>query len=144
VVQGVTEAAVRALLARGSGRNFAATHAGDLDPRLAPRLLPGDPETARLTLQAAIARMARWRVESAGGPVVHATRRTRLFRFVDDIYLLLEPAGAPGRAETRVLARSGSRVGRGDLGQNRRNLAELWRALEAAGARPEHAGARGG
>ena len=131
----MTEAAVRALLARGSGRNFAATRAGDADPRLSPRLMPGDPEAARLAVQSAVARMPRWRVESASGTVVHATRRTRLFRFVDDVHLVLEPAGTSGRPETRVLARSGSRVGRGDLGQNRRNLAELWRALEALGAR---------
>jgi uncharacterized protein (DUF1499 family) len=58
--------------------------------------------------------------------VIWATRRTRLFRFVDDIYLLLLPA----HDSTVVFARSASRVGRGDLGQNRRNLGELWAAME--------------
>jgi uncharacterized protein (DUF1499 family) len=59
---------------------------------------------------------------------VQATRTTRIFRFVDDISVLLEPAVGG----TAVAARSGSRIGRGDLGQNRRNLAELWEALGLA------------
>jgi uncharacterized protein (DUF1499 family) len=66
-----------------------------------------------------------WRVVGQAAGVVQATRTTRLFRFVDDISILLEPASGG----TAVSARSGSRVGRGDFGQNRRNLAELWQAL---------------
>jgi len=75
----------------------------------------------------AVAMLPRWRVTGRGGAVIRATRTTRVFRFVDDVLLLLEPAAGG----TLVHARSASRVGRGDLGQNRRNLAELWRALGA-------------
>ena len=73
----------------------------------------------------AIGGLRRWQVTGREDAVVRATRTTRLFRFVDDVLLLLEPA----HGGTRVSARSASRVGRGDLGQNRRNLAELWRVL---------------
>jgi uncharacterized protein (DUF1499 family) len=66
-----------------------------------------------------------WRLVGRCDGVVQATRTTRLFRFVDDVSILLEPVAGG----TALSARSGSRVGRGDLGQNRRNLAELWRAL---------------
>ena len=75
----------------------------------------------------AIRTLPRWRVTERAGSVIRATRTTRLFRFVDDIVVLLEPAAGG----TRVLARSASRVGRRDFGQNRRNLAELWHALGA-------------
>jgi uncharacterized protein (DUF1499 family) len=48
-----------------------------------------------------------------------------MWRFVDDIFVRLEPfAGG-----TRVHARSRAGLGVGDLGQNRRNLLELLRAL---------------
>jgi len=118
-------AEVRALIARGSGRNWAATVPGADDPRLRPRLLPMPAEQAADAVIRAIAGLRGWRVAGREGPVLRATRTTRLFRFVDDVLLLLEPVPEG----TRIQARSASRVGRGDLGQNRRNLAELWRAL---------------
>ena len=71
--------------------------------------------------------LPRWRVEEAdaGTGQVHLTRRTFLFRFVDDVRLQLE--AVPGG--TRLRGRSQSRVGRTDLGQNRRNLKQLIRRL---------------
>jgi uncharacterized protein (DUF1499 family) len=57
--------------------------------------------------------------------ILHVTRRTRVFRFVDDITIqLTEEAGG-----TRVDAESKSRFGKGDLGQNPRNLRELRKGL---------------
>jgi uncharacterized protein (DUF1499 family) len=117
---------VRALLARGSGRNFAATSPAADDPRLRPHMLPLGPEPAGERVARAVAGIRGWRVLGRGDGVIQATRTTRLFRFVDDVSILLEPAAGG----TAVSARSGSRIGRGDLGQNRRNLAELWRALD--------------
>jgi uncharacterized protein (DUF1499 family) len=46
---------------------------------------------------------------------------------VDDVRLTL----TPGTDGTVVHAESRSRVGLGDLGQNRRNILELWRAIRA-------------
>jgi uncharacterized protein (DUF1499 family) len=72
--------------------------------------------------------LPRWRVEEDDEPgKVHLTRRTPLWGFVDDIRLRFLAAG-PG---TLIHARSQSRVGIGDFGQNRRNILELWAALRA-------------
>jgi uncharacterized protein (DUF1499 family) len=120
-----TPGEVRALLARGSGPNFAATSPSAADPRLRPRLLPLSPGPAADRVVRALATMHGWRLVGRRDGVVQATRTTRAFRFVDDVSILLEPTAGG----TVLSARSGSRVGRGDLGQNRRNLAELWRAL---------------
>jgi uncharacterized protein (DUF1499 family) len=116
---------VRALLARGSGSNFAATSPAASDPRLRPRLLSLAPEAAGEQVARAITGIRGWRVVGRRDGVVQATRTTRVFRLVDDISILLE-AAAGG---TAVSARSASRIGRRDLGQNRRNLGELWQAL---------------
>jgi uncharacterized protein (DUF1499 family) len=56
---------------------------------------------------------------------IHLVRRTRLFRFADDVYLTWSEM--PGGI--RLDARSQSRIGKGDLGQNRRNILELFNKL---------------
>jgi uncharacterized protein (DUF1499 family) len=116
---------VRGLLAQGSGSNYAATSPAATDPRLRPRVLPMPPAAAADRVAGALAALRGWRLVGRSDGVIQATRTTRLFHFVDDISILLEPAAGG----TAVSARSGSRIGRGDLGQNRRNLGELWRAL---------------
>jgi uncharacterized protein (DUF1499 family) len=76
----------------------------------------------------AIRSLPRWRIESQdeSSGIIRATRRTRLFRFVDDVTIRVETL-ADG---ARVHARSQSRVGKGDLGQNRRNLLEFFAAVK--------------
>lgn len=123
-----TPVEVRALLARGSGRNFAATTPAANDDRLRPRVLPLPVEIAGERVAQALAGVRGWRVVGRRDGVIQATRTTRLFRFVDDVSILLEPAAGG----TAIAVRSASRVGRGDLGQNRRNIAEIWRALGLA------------
>ena len=120
-------AVVSELLAGGSGPNIAATTAGADDPVLRPHLLPLEPAEAATRIGEVMARMPRWRLRDRNGPVLWAVHSTRLIGFRDDVLLLL--TGQPGR--TRIDARSASRLGRSDLGQNRRNLAELWRGLGA-------------
>src|SRR5437879_2640946 len=107
-------------------RNWADTdEPGRPDP--APLELPLAPAEALARVEATVRGLARWHVEAVdpAGGVVRATRRSRLWRFVDDVVVRLE--ATPGG--TRVHARSQSRLGKGDLGQNRRNLLELFRAL---------------
>jgi uncharacterized protein (DUF1499 family) len=116
---------VRALLAQGSGPNFAATSPAATDPRLRPRVLPLPPAAAADRVAGALAALRGWRLVGRSEGVIQATRTTRVIHLVDDISILLEPAVGG----TAVSARSGSRIGRRDFGQNRRNLAELWRAL---------------
>jgi uncharacterized protein (DUF1499 family) len=122
---------VLGLLKQGSGPNVAATVPGADDRRLQPRTCPGKASgIARLTEQA-ITPLPRWEVVAGRSGVIWLTRRSRL-GFVDDVYLLLVPTGD----STVVFARSASRVGRYDLGQNRRNLGELWKALDRAPGSP--------
>ncbi len=113
------------LLEQGSGSNIAATADGAADPRLRPHVYPLSPVQTAHAVVDAIDSLPRWEVIAGRDGVIWATRRTRLFRFVDDVYLLLLPA----HDSTVVFARSASRVGRGDMGQNRRNLGELWEAM---------------
>lgn len=124
----LSESAVRALLAKGSGRNFAASADASEDPRLVPLTVRASLTDMDSRIRASLGALPRWRLEAADGPVYWATRRTRLFRFTDDIYILVEPA----ERDSILRFWSGSRVGRGDLGQNRRNINELRTALLAA------------
>ncbi len=107
----------------------------DLDeggtPELQNVVLPLSAEQTVARLQAVVPALRGWRVEKIEGEQIHLTRTTRLCRFVDDIHLRLEvvPQG------TRLHGHSQSRVGLSDLGQNRRNLLELVRALrQSAGS----------
>ncbi len=59
---------------------------------------------------------------------LHLVRTTRLFRFADDIRVQLSSVDD----STRLTAQSQSRLGKGDLGQNPRNLKELLRGLQSA------------
>ena len=96
---------------------------------LQPVILPGSIPEALRHIEQAVPRLPGWRVESSD-PVqgtMHLTRTTRLFKFVDDIRLKLEPVESGG---TRLKGRSQSRVGLSDFGQNRRNLRELITELE--------------
>jgi uncharacterized protein (DUF1499 family) len=99
------------------------------DPALAPPELSLAPGVAQARLEAVLRALPRWRLEAsdAAAGTLRATRRSRLWRFVDDVIIRLEPTPAG----TRVHARSQARAGVGDLGQNRRNLLELFHALRS-------------
>ena len=101
------------------------THA-DLVPLRVP--LPEREVRSRIVAKIA-AGVPGWRVEDAKDSAgrIHLTRRTRICRFVDDVWLTLTPE-EEGQV-TRIDAESRSRVGVGDLGQNRRNIMELWSLL---------------
>lgn len=78
-------------------------------------------------LRAAVEGIPRCRVEELERDVLHATCRTLVFRFVDDVHLRIDrEAGA-----TQV--RSASRVGHSDLGVNARRVETLRRALTPDG-----------
>ncbi len=78
-----------------------------------------------------------WTLESIRGTdrtnEIHLTRKTRLFRFTDDIHVRLSQL-----ADGSVLftAKSQSRVGKGDLGQNPRNLKELLQGAQKISSSP--------
>ena len=110
--------------------NVAETTTAARDPLLRPLVVPKPPvETAEL-VKRCVGELARWELAHARidttRAVLACVRVTRLLRFRDDITIEIEPI-AHG---SLVTATSRSRVGRGDLGQNPRNLRELMRVLK--------------
>lgn len=94
---------------------------------LAPLVVTQVPDAAAELVKKAVGNLPRWRVESETTGQLKLTRRTRLMGFIDDVTVTFEPAGSG----TMIHAASRSRVGVGDLGQNRRNILELWAAVRA-------------
>ena len=92
---------------------------------LAPVVVPQPPEQAAELVRRAVAMLPRWRVESESPGELKLTRRTQVMKFMDDVTVTLIAAGSG----TMIHAASKSRVGKGDLGQNRRNILELWAAI---------------
>jgi uncharacterized protein (DUF1499 family) len=109
-------------------RNFAETDETG-DSELSNIILPVPLADAVRQVESTVQLLPRWHIESINptAGTFHLTRRTRLFRFVDDVHLTLEPI----ESGTRLRGRSQSRLGFTDLGQNRRNLLQLVRALRA-------------
>jgi uncharacterized protein (DUF1499 family) len=116
---------VLALLKQGSSAAVAATAPDARDPHLRPHTYSGRASEVARCVEQAITPLPRWEVVTGRNGVIWATHRTRL-GFVDDVYLLLLPSAD----STVVFARSASRVGSYDFGQNRRNLAAVWTALD--------------
>lgn len=88
----------------------------DLDDRLEPAL-------AFAGVREAVQALPRTRIAEESPGYLRAESRSRLLRFVDDLELELH-AG-----ERRIAVRSASRVGRSDLGVNRRRVEALRAAL---------------
>ena len=91
------------------------------------------PELAELVIAAA-RELPRWKlVEQSSGSTataLHFVRTTGLMGFQDDIRVRIVAATDGG---SELSAESRSRVGKGDLGQNPRNLRELLDKVRAAG-----------
>jgi uncharacterized protein (DUF1499 family) len=112
-------------LARWFSRNWANT-LEPTHPDLSPLCLPGLLEDASAIVKRAAGLLRGWRLEERNTAAeLRFTRRTRVFRFVDDVVVHLEPAASG----TLIHVSSKSRLGKGDLGQNRRNILELFRAI---------------
>ncbi|KAA1257720.1 hypothetical protein LF1_02090 [Rubripirellula obstinata] len=88
--------------------------------------LPGSPVEIAGKLNVAFDSHRQWETISQAGKddqiVLHAIRRTKLFGFVDDVRIELS---SDQDGQTRLYASSRSRVGKGDLGQNARNLQQM-------------------
>jgi len=120
-------------LLRGFTINYAELNSEDSDPLLRPQVFTASVTDVADRFANAIQQVAGWQIESREQVDetirMHLTRRTRIFRFVDDIQVKIEPHEP---AAAIVYAHSQSRLGKGDLGQNRRNLRELNQTLIAA------------
>jgi uncharacterized protein (DUF1499 family) len=88
------------------------------------------PERVAKAVEAALAKLPRWDLVGSGhgqaGHRLEAVHTTRAFRFKDDVSVRIWREGE----RTRVSVRSKSRIGKGDFGQNARNIRELLAALD--------------
>ncbi len=106
-------------------------------PDLIPRSYGAKPDVVFDAALHAIHRLPRWALVShrleAGE--IRAEATSRLFRFVDDVTVRVRAEGD----QTVVSVRSASRVGKGDFGQNARNILTFFEALDVQLQRPaEH------
>jgi uncharacterized protein (DUF1499 family) len=96
-------------------------------PDLSPLAVPLGESDAVDLVRTAVRTLPRWAVVETTPVGLHLTRWTRLWRFTDDVTVTFTAAPVG----TLIHAESRSRVGTGDLGQNRRNIRELFRAIRA-------------
>jgi uncharacterized protein (DUF1499 family) len=110
-------------------QNYAETSPDAADPALRPIEIAGPPDELTAAVARAVARLPRWvqgsQEVSGDATVLRLVRTTPLMRFQDDITVRVRPSARGSRLE----ASSKSRVGKGDLGQNPRNLRELLTAV---------------
>lgn len=93
--------------------NCVSSLAQDATHRVEPLPLDGSPEEALARLREIIEAMPRATVDEVGQTHLKARFRSRLFRFVDDLDLVVDAQAG------RIHIRSASRVGKSDLGVNR-------------------------
>ena len=138
-------------LVRDLTTNRAATQESAADPNLRPLRLAATADQVLQALEAFAESHSRWRITSRettdeGCRVMRFVRTTRLFRFKDDIVVTIRSDSQESAGEILVVdVASGSRIGKADFGQNRRNIRELTshltRTLSDAGgtvASPPH------
>lgn len=111
--------AERSLTPCPSTPNCVSTQAPADDPthRAEPIPVPGSPEGAMAAVLTALQTLPRCEVVERDERYVHAVVTSRWFRFKDDVELLVD--------DEHIHYRSASRVGRSDLGVNRRRMDAL-------------------
>jgi uncharacterized protein (DUF1499 family) len=112
--------------------------AADPGHYVAPLAIPGDPEAAWAALVAAVRAAPRSHIVAERPGYLHAEYASRVFGFVDDVELQLDPSAK------LVHVRSASRVGYSDLGVNRARIEALRARLVASGVPAGSGGAAGG
>lgn len=114
--------------------NFATTSASAKKPSLHPIISDQQPPELADLVATAAEQLPGWeltgREEGPDDTTLQFIRTTRLMRFKDDITVRIRPVSDGQQpAKYEVSAESQSRVGKGDFGQNPRNLAELMDTL---------------
>lgn len=105
--------------------NCVSSMATDPAHHVEPLPVVGSPETVMFELERIVRAMPRTRIVSSTGKRIRAEVTSRVFRFVDDLDLLLDAQAGV------VHVRSASRVGYSDLGVNRRRVEALRESLAA-------------
>ena len=114
--------------------NQASTDADAEDPLLRPLHSPLSPEALAERVEQFVDSRRYWQLASiersddAKTVRLHLVRTTAVLRFKDDIHVTIAETPEGG---TVLEATSRSRIGKGDLGQNPRNLRELIGALHS-------------
>lgn len=101
--------------------NCVATQSGLSSQRMSAWSFSGSPQAALERLKQIVGAMPRAKIVSASELYLHAEFTSALFRFIDDVEFLIDPAAK------LIHFRSASRVGYSDLGANRRRMQELRR-----------------
>ncbi|MDX1645562.1 MAG: DUF1499 domain-containing protein [Longimicrobiales bacterium] len=104
-------------------------HTGNRDPDGTEGLFLRDDASARdviETIRSVVESMPRTTVMEASERYLHAEARSLVFGFVDDLEILVRDDG-------ELVVRSASRLGRSDLGVNRRRVEDLRDRLREAG-----------
>ena len=102
--------------------NCVSTQAEDREYWIAPLTYQGESDTVIDSLEAIVRQQPRTRIIQKSPHYLHAEFRSAFFRFVDDVEFYVEAESG------RVHFRSAARVGRSDLGVNRKRM-ELIRDL---------------
>jgi uncharacterized protein (DUF1499 family) len=118
-------------------RTYLTTHSAETRPdspfpELRPRRYPDlAPDMLYERVSQALARMPRTVIvdRRPAAREVHAVVRTPLVGYRDDLTVWVEPS--PTGSGSVLMARSVSRVGRGDLAANTRHLLDFYAALDA-------------
>jgi len=108
-----------------SSPNCVSTDATDPGHAIAPIPLDVAPDVAAGRLRQALATLPRVRIVSDDGRHIRAEATSCLFRFVDDVDLVVDEAAGV------IHMRSASRTGYSDLGANRKRLEAIRRAYGA-------------
>ncbi|HEU0013850.1 MAG TPA: DUF1499 domain-containing protein [Longimicrobium sp.] len=112
--------------------NCVSTEAAAARHAMPPIAYTGPAEAAQAHARAALLAEPRTRIVLEAPGYLRAEARSRIFRFVDDVEVVIDGAARV------VRFRSVSRLGHGDLGVNRRRMTrftERFRALQAQAAR---------
>lgn len=111
-----------------SSPNCVSTEATTALHQIAPILLAGTPAQAQDKLLAALKALPNVTIVTNRAGYIHAEFRTPGMGFIDDAEFVLSDGGA---GNSRVDLRSASRLGRGDMGVNRRNMEAVRTALSS-------------
>ncbi len=107
--------------------NCVSNTASDEEHSIDALVLNASPQEAWQAVRAALAEMPRMEIITDDGAYLHAEQTSRLMRYVDDLELALD-------AEDGIIAvRSASRLGKSDLGVNRKRVEALRSALQERG-----------
>jgi len=109
--------------------NCVSTQATDKTHRIEPFTYQGSSAEAIARLAAVIEAMPRTKIVERGPHILRAEFRTFVFRFVDEAVFVLD------EDRKTIEFRSASRLGRNDLGVNRRRLEGIRERFTASGRR---------